>query len=71
MSSFWPDLTTAFFRVLGPPFILLLTLVLFLASFGKSLGVRRLYVRTLVKIFEVRDRVCTFASDLYRCNIIT
>ena len=27
--------------------------VLVLASFGKSLGVRRLYVRTLVRIFEV------------------
>ena len=25
-----------------------------LASFGKSLGVRRLYVRTLLRIFEVR-----------------
>ena len=24
-----------------------------LASFGKSLGVRRLYVRTLLRIFEV------------------
>ena len=24
-----------------------------LASFGKSLGVRRLYVRTLIRIFEV------------------
>ena len=56
MSTFWPDLTTTFFTILGPPFFVLLGLVLFLASFGKSLGVRRIYVRTLVKVFEVRGK---------------
>ncbi len=39
-----------------PPFLVLLTFVLFLASFGKSLGIRRVYVRALVAIFEVGSK---------------
>jgi len=35
-----------------PPFICVLILILLLASFGKSLGIRRLYVAWLLKIFK-------------------
>ena len=37
-----------------PPFICVLILILLLASFGKSLGIRRLYVAWLLKVFKVR-----------------
>ena len=40
-------------RVFLPPFLFILFLVLCLASFGKSLGIRRLYVKTLLKVFQV------------------
>jgi hypothetical protein len=36
------------------PLILFLLVILFLASIGKSIGVRRLYVKTLLTLFEVR-----------------
>lgn len=36
------------------PVISLMFFIIFLASIGKSLGVRRMYVSLLVKIFEVR-----------------
>lgn len=36
-----------------PALLLLLSATLFLASFGISLGVRRLYVRVLLRIFQV------------------
>jgi len=35
-----------------PPFICVLLVILLLASFGKSLGIRRLYVAWLLKIFK-------------------
>ncbi len=54
-ASLWPGLTQALVNLLLPPFFFLLSLVVFLASFGKSLGVRRLYVRVLLKVFEVRS----------------
>lgn len=40
--------------ILYTPFLLLILCVIFLASIGKSLGVRRLYVNILLKLFEVR-----------------
>lgn len=36
------------------PFFAFLFSIVFMASIGKSFGVRRLYVNLLVKIFEVR-----------------
>lgn len=36
------------------PFLMFLLCIIFLASIGKSLGVRRLYVKLLLMIFEVR-----------------
>jgi glycerol-3-phosphate O-acyltransferase 3/4 len=35
------------------PFFLFILLIVFLASIGRSLGVRRAYVQLLVKIFQV------------------
>ncbi len=56
-STFFPSLTEALVRILLPPFFVLLSLVIFLASFGKSLGIRRLYVRVLLRIFEVNELI--------------
>ncbi len=63
-STFWPGLTEALVQLLLPPFFFLLSLVIFLASFGKSLGVRRLYVRVLLMVFEVT--ATTFMSVAVR-----
>lgn len=38
--------------ILVTPFLMFLLAIIFLASIGKSLGVRRLYVKILLKIFE-------------------
>ncbi|XP_023720225.1 glycerol-3-phosphate acyltransferase 4 isoform X1 [Cryptotermes secundus] len=38
--------------ILVMPFLMFLLAIIFLASIGKSLGVRRLYVKMLLKIFE-------------------
>lgn len=38
--------------ILVTPFLMFLLAIIFLASIGKSLGVRRLYVKLLLKIFE-------------------
>lgn len=43
--------------VINTPVILSLFSIIFLASIGKSLGVRRFYVKILLKIFEVSNRV--------------
>jgi hypothetical protein len=40
-------------HVFLPPFLGLLAFILLLAYFGKSLGIRRLYVRALLRVFEV------------------
>uniref|UniRef100_A0A2A4JYQ7 Uncharacterized protein n=1 Tax=Heliothis virescens TaxID=7102 RepID=A0A2A4JYQ7_HELVI len=40
--------------ILYTPLLLLILCIIFLASIGKSLGVRRLYVNILLKLFEVR-----------------
>lgn len=55
-SSKMSMLTLAFtfvYHFLLPPFLCILILVLCLASFGKSLGIRRLYVKWLLKVFKV------------------
>jgi hypothetical protein len=40
-------------HVCFPPFLVVLGIILCLASIGKSLGIRRLYVKALLRIFEV------------------
>lgn len=44
------------------PLLSLMFFIIFLASMGKSLGVRRMYVQLLVKIFEVGLRLPDFLS---------
>ena len=39
-----------------PPFFFVIISTLVLASFGKSLGIRNLYVKLLLYIFEVKQR---------------
>merc|ERR1712123_168323 len=41
-----------FFNVLLPPFMFIVIVTLVLASFGKSLGIRRIYVDLLLQVFE-------------------
>ncbi|XP_046386863.1 glycerol-3-phosphate acyltransferase 3 isoform X2 [Ischnura elegans] len=43
---------TLAFSIFLTPFLLFLLAIIFLASIGKSLGVRRLYVKLLLKVFE-------------------
>lgn len=40
-----------------PPFLVVLGITLLCASFGKSLGVRKIYVKALLQVFEVRTGV--------------
>jgi len=35
------------------PFFMFILAIIFLASIGKSIGVRRLFVKVLLKVFEV------------------
>ncbi|XP_063899152.1 glycerol-3-phosphate acyltransferase 4 isoform X5 [Helicoverpa armigera] len=42
--------------ILYTPLLLLILCIIFLASIGKSLGVRRLYVNILLKLFEIYER---------------
>ena len=44
---------TVLVHILFPPFLFILGLTILLASIGKSLGIRKLYVRALIRIFEV------------------
>lgn len=45
------------FSLLLTPFLMFLLAIIFLASIGKSLGVRRLYVKLLLALFEVSQLV--------------
>ncbi|XP_028045232.1 glycerol-3-phosphate acyltransferase 3-like isoform X2 [Monomorium pharaonis] len=51
MASLWAVMSFAF-SLLLTPFIMLLLAIIFLASIGKSLGVRRLYIKLLLALFE-------------------
>ena len=57
---------TFVYHFLLPPFLCILVLVLCLASFGKSLGIRRMYVKWLLKVFEV-----IYSSKSRRRNLTT
>jgi hypothetical protein len=56
-SPLWSWVFYLFYKLTLPPFVFTLCMVLILASCGKSLGIRRLYVRTLIKIFEVSHQL--------------
>ncbi|XP_029669956.1 glycerol-3-phosphate acyltransferase 3 isoform X2 [Formica exsecta] len=51
MASLWTVMSFAF-SLLLTPFLMLLLAIVFLASIGKSLGVRRLYIKLLLALFE-------------------
>ncbi|XP_076295946.1 glycerol-3-phosphate acyltransferase 4 isoform X5 [Lasioglossum baleicum] len=51
MASLWMVMSVAF-SLLLTPFIMFLLAIIFLASIGKSLGVRRLYIKLLLALFE-------------------
>jgi len=46
--------------VLFPPFLVVLGIILVLASLGRSLGIRKLYVKFLLKVFEVSHKLWDF-----------
>ncbi|XP_069363639.1 glycerol-3-phosphate acyltransferase 3 isoform X2 [Maniola hyperantus] len=54
--------------ILYTPFLLLILCVIFLASIGKSLGVRRLYVNILLKLFEYGRQHIEVAKKLQRTD---
>ncbi|XP_011693565.1 PREDICTED: glycerol-3-phosphate acyltransferase 3 isoform X2 [Wasmannia auropunctata] len=51
MALLWTVISFAF-SLLLTPFLMLLLAIIFLASVGKSLGVRRLYIKLLLALFE-------------------
>ncbi|XP_025986550.1 glycerol-3-phosphate acyltransferase 3 isoform X2 [Solenopsis invicta] len=51
MALLWSVISFAF-SLLLTPFLMLLLAIIFLASIGKSLGVRRLYIKLLLALFE-------------------
>jgi len=57
---------TFVYHFLLPPFLCILVLVLCLASFGKSLGIRRMYVKWLLKVFEFATQVADEARAYKR-----
>ncbi|XP_076295942.1 glycerol-3-phosphate acyltransferase 4 isoform X2 [Lasioglossum baleicum] len=54
MASLWMVMSVAF-SLLLTPFIMFLLAIIFLASIGKSLGVRRLYIKLLLALFEEEE----------------
>ncbi|XP_063543617.1 glycerol-3-phosphate acyltransferase 4 isoform X1 [Cydia strobilella] len=54
--------------ILYTPFLLLILCIIFLASIGKSLGVRRLYVNVLLKLFEYGRQHIEVAKKLQRSD---
>lgn len=51
------DVAAWTFHLLLPPFLIVLLTTLILASIGKSLGIRRLYVKTLIRVFEFAGKL--------------
>ncbi|KAG6462130.1 hypothetical protein O3G_MSEX013068 [Manduca sexta] len=54
--------------ILYTPFLLLILCVIFLASIGKSLGVRKLYVNILLKLFEYGRQHIEVAKKIQRSD---
>ncbi|XP_072941192.1 glycerol-3-phosphate acyltransferase 4 isoform X2 [Epargyreus clarus] len=65
MASVMPFVSVAV-SILYTPFLLLIVCIIFLASIGKSLGVRRLYVNILLKLFEYGRQHIEVAKKLQR-----
>merc|ERR1712038_1397088 len=58
-----PEVFPWVIRLFFPPFIIVLFTTLVLASIGKSLGIRKLYVRALIRIFEFARKLATEAKQ--------
>lgn len=57
------SITASFFVT---PFLMFMLCIIFLASIGKSLGVRRLFVKILLMTFEVSFYITTCFSFIFR-----
>ena len=60
-ASYLLPIITILIHVLFPPFLIVLGITILLASFGKSLGIRKLYVRALIRIFDVSGNFDIFS----------
>ena len=50
-----------------PPFLLVIFTTVLLASSGRSLGIRKRYIRSLLALFEVSQRCLLSVIRLYYC----
>jgi len=53
-----------------PPFLLLIIATLVLAAFGRSLGIRRIYVRALLNIFQYARHVSTNRQNEIKSELL-
>ena len=63
-ASYLLPVVTILIHIMFPPFLIVLGITILLASFGKSLGIRKLYVRALIRIFEVSLRCNLLKANL-------
>lgn len=69
MAFFWTAISVISSLVLTPVLMLILCII-FLASIGKSLGVRKLYIKVLLMIFEVSKlRQMSFVIEIMCVNV--
>jgi len=62
-ASYLLPVVTILIHILFPPFLFVLGITILLASFGKSLGIRKLYVRALIRIFDFARKIATEAQE--------
>jgi len=65
-ASYLLPVVTILIHILFPPFLIVLGITILLASFGKSLGIRKLYVRALIRIFEFTRKIATEAREQHQ-----
>lgn len=62
---------TVIFSVILTPFLIFFCGIVVLAALGKTLGVRRLYVKLLLRVFEVSDLYFELACININIEILT
>ena len=65
-ASYLLPVVTILIHILFPPFLFVLGITILLASFGKSLGIRKLYVRALIRVFDFTRKIATEAEQKNR-----
>lgn len=50
------------------PILMMFLCIIFMASLGKSFGVRRFYVKLLLKVFEVSESIYSSSLRILRTN---